>query len=61
MSTGSFVQSVKRLMHVLHRPSRREAWLLVKVSIIGVAALGVVGFVVRALFWIVGLSPVRGG
>ncbi|MGC8850025.1 MAG: protein translocase SEC61 complex subunit gamma [Candidatus Bathyarchaeia archaeon] len=61
MSTSSFIQSVKRLMRVLHRPSRKEAWLLVKVSIIGVAALGVVGFIVRALFWIIGLSPAKGG
>ncbi|MEM2123254.1 MAG: preprotein translocase subunit SecE [Candidatus Bathyarchaeia archaeon] len=61
MSAGSFMQSVKRLMRVLHRPSRREAWLLVRVSMIGVAALGVVGFVIRALFWIVGLSPATGG
>jgi preprotein translocase subunit Sss1 len=48
-------------MRVLRRPSRKEAWLLIKVSVIGVAALGVVGFVIRALFWIVGLSPVKGG
>jgi protein translocase SEC61 complex gamma subunit len=61
MSVDSFTQSVKRLMRVLRRPSRKEAWLLIKVSVIGVAALGVVGFVIRALFWIVGLSPVKGG
>lgn len=61
MVFSGFVQSVKRLMHVLRRPSRKEAWLLIKISAIGVAALGIVGFIIRALFWIVGLSPTIGG
>jgi len=61
MAASSFMQSVKRLMRVLRRPSRKEAWLLIKISTIGVAALGIVGFIIRALFWIVGLSPITGG
>jgi len=57
MAIISFIQSVRRLTRVIRKPNRKEAWLLIKISIMGVAALGIVGFIVKALSWILGLSP----
>jgi protein transport protein SEC61 subunit gamma-like protein len=52
-----FLESSKRLLHVTTRPSRKELVLLVRLSFLGVAVVGGMGFVIRLLFWIVGLAP----
>jgi len=57
MDVKGFIASVGRLMKVTNRPSRREALALIKISLLGVATLGAVGFAVKALFMIVGLAP----
>jgi len=54
---GEFIASARRLLRVAAKPSREELWLLVKVSLLGVAIVGVIGYIVRVLFWIVGLGP----
>jgi len=50
-----FIASVKRLMHVTSKPTREEIWMLIKISFLGIVIIGVIGFVVRVLFWFVGL------
>jgi len=52
-----FMESSRRLLHVTTRPSRKELVLLVRLSFLGVAVVGGMGFVIRLLFWIVGLAP----
>jgi preprotein translocase subunit Sss1 len=51
------MESSRRLLHVTTRPSRKELVLLVRLSFLGVAVVGGMGFVIRLLFWIVGLAP----
>ena len=57
MNFREFMKSSRRLLHVTTRPSRKELVLLVRLSFLGVAVVGGMGFVIRLLFWIVGLAP----
>lgn len=49
------MQSARRLFHVAQKPNWDETVLLIKISLIGVLIVGGIGFVVRILFWLVGL------
>ncbi len=57
MSVSGFITSVRRLLHVTTRPTRTELWLMVKISFLGIAVVGGLGYVVRMLFLFVGLLP----
>lgn len=57
MGIRDFVESSRRLLRVTSRPDRTEIWLLVKISFLGVAIIGAVGFMIRILFLFVGLLP----
>ena len=54
---GEFIGSARRLLRVAAKPGRDELWLLIKVTLLGVGVVGVIGYIVRVLFWIVGLGP----
>ncbi len=49
------MQSARRLFHVAQKPNWDETVLLIKISLIGVGIVGGIGFVIRVLFWLVGL------
>ncbi len=55
MGVRTFVQSTRRLFHVAQKPNRDEVVLMVKISLLGVGIIGGIGFVIRILFWVVGL------
>ncbi|OLB46490.1 protein translocase SEC61 complex subunit gamma [archaeon 13_1_40CM_4_53_4] len=55
MGARSFLQSTKRLFHVAQKPNWEETALLIKISLLGVVIVGGIGFVIRILFWLVGL------
>ena len=57
LNFGEFIGSARRLLRVATKPSREELWLLVKVTLLGVGVVGVIGYIVRVLFWVVGLGP----
>jgi len=44
---GSFIESVKRLVKVISRPSRSELWVSMKISTLGVGILGLIGFLIK--------------
>jgi len=52
-----FLSATRRLMKVTSRPKRKEAWIMIRVSLLGVVAVGIIGFIIRILFLFVGLSP----
>lgn len=54
---GEFIGSARRLLRVAAKPSREELWMVLRVSLLGVGVVGVIGYIVRVLFWIVGLGP----
>ena len=55
MGARSFLQSTRRLFHVAQKPNWEETALLIKISLLGVVIVGGIGFVIRILFWLVGL------
>ena len=55
MGIGTFLQSARRLFHVAQKPDWEETKLNIKIILIGVAIVGGIGFVLRILFWVVGL------
>jgi protein transport protein SEC61 subunit gamma-like protein len=52
-----FIDSSKRLLRVTTRPNRKELLMLIRLSFLGVIIVGAIGFVIKVLFWIVGLAP----
>lgn len=61
MGARTFMQSTRRLFHVAQKPDRDEVFLLIKISLLGVGIIGGIGFVIRILFWIVGLYQLPSG
>ena len=57
MNFREFIESSKRLIRVTTRPGRKELVMLIRLSFLGVLLVGGIGFVVKVLFWIVGLAP----
>jgi protein translocase SEC61 complex gamma subunit len=57
MNAREFIESTKRLIHVTTKPSRDELSLMVKISFLGVAIVGALGFVIRVLFLFFNLLP----
>jgi protein translocase SEC61 complex gamma subunit len=55
MGIGSFLSSARRLFHVAQKPDWAETKLNIKIILLGVAIVGGIGFVLRILFWVVGL------
>ncbi len=55
MGARTFLQSTRRLFHVAQKPNWEETALLIKISLLGVVIVGGIGFVIRILFWLVGL------
>jgi len=44
-----FLSSCARMLKRARKPSRREIWLMARICVIGVVAVGLVGFVIRLL------------
>ena len=55
MGARTFLTSTRRLLHVAQKPDWDELKLLVKISLLGIGIVGGIGFVIRILFWVVGL------
>jgi protein translocase SEC61 complex gamma subunit len=57
MNVREFLESTRRLLHVTTKPSRDEVSLMVKISFLGVAIVGSLGFIIRVLFLFLNLLP----
>jgi len=53
MRLRSFIEDVVRVIRVTRKPTRSEYWLLLRVSLIGLAALGLYGFLVLYLAYVI--------
>jgi protein translocase SEC61 complex gamma subunit len=49
MSIQSFLASCKRLLKLATKPSRSELWTSIKLSVAGVAIIGLVGYIIRLI------------
>ena len=50
-----FFKKCKRVWYVLKKPSKKEFQMIAKVSAIGIALLGIVGFIISVLMKATGL------
>jgi len=57
LNLREFIDASKRLLHVTTKPSRDEISLMVKISFLGVAIVGSLGFIIRVLFLFLNLLP----
>jgi protein translocase SEC61 complex gamma subunit len=53
MGLRNFIEDVVRVIRVTRKPTRSEYWLLLRVSLIGLAALGLYGFLVLYLAYVI--------
>jgi len=45
----SFFSSAAKMMKLAKKPGRDELWLSIKICILGIAVIGVVGFIIKFL------------
>jgi protein translocase SEC61 complex gamma subunit len=49
LSVRRFFGSTARLIKLAKKPARDELWLSIKITILGVAAIGVIGYIIKFL------------
>jgi protein translocase SEC61 complex gamma subunit len=49
MDIRSWLSQAARTLKLASKPDRTELWLSVKISIIGIGAVGLIGFVIRLI------------
>ena len=58
MGLKSFLASCVRLIKLIRKPEAKEMWVSVKISLIGLVAMGALGFVIKFLaFQFLGGTP----
>ncbi|MCK4436071.1 protein translocase SEC61 complex subunit gamma [Candidatus Bathyarchaeota archaeon] len=48
----SFLQSISRLLKLATKPGRSEIWQSTKICLLGIAAIGAIGFVIKLISFI---------
>jgi len=54
MNIGEFFTRSKRLLIHSKRPDRKEIWLTVRITAIGILLVGLVGYIIHILFTVIG-------
>ena len=49
MGLKSFLESSVRVIKLIGRPEPKELWASIRISLIGLAVLGVIGFIIKFL------------
>ena len=49
MGLKSFFKSASRLLKLATKPGRTELWLSIKICLLGTAAIGVIGFIIKLI------------
>jgi protein translocase SEC61 complex gamma subunit len=49
MGVRSFLSQCARTLKLATKPGRSELWLSIKISLLGIGAVGLIGFVIRLL------------
>lgn len=57
MNIGEFFTRSKRLLVHSKRPDRKEIWLTVKITAIGIFVIGLVGFLIHIVFTVIIPQP----
>jgi len=54
MGIQSFLSQCARTLKLATKPGRTELWLSIKISFLGIGAIGLIGFLIRILSFAVG-------
>ena len=54
MGIKSWLSQASRTIKLAVKPGREELWLSIKISILGIGAVGLVGFVIKFLSFAIG-------
>jgi protein translocase SEC61 complex gamma subunit len=49
MGIKSWLQQAARTLKLASKPDRTELWLSIKISLLGIGAVGLIGFVIRLM------------
>jgi protein translocase SEC61 complex gamma subunit len=49
MGIKSWLQQAARTLKLASKPDRTELWLSIKISLLGIGAVGLIGFVIRII------------
>ena len=49
MGLKSFFKSASRMLKLATKPGRTELWLSIKICLLGTAAIGAVGFIIKLI------------
>jgi protein translocase SEC61 complex gamma subunit len=55
MGIKSWLTQAARTLKLSVKPGREELWLSVKISLLGIGAIGLIGFLIKMLAW--AISP----
>ncbi|MBS7610401.1 protein translocase SEC61 complex subunit gamma [Candidatus Bathyarchaeota archaeon] len=55
MGLKTFIESSRRLLKLSRKPGIDEFWLSVKICSVGIAIIGLVGFLIKLIGWVLGL------
>ncbi len=53
MGIRDWLQQAARTLKLSQKPDREELWLSIKISLLGIGAVGLIGFVIRLLAGII--------
>jgi len=54
MGIKSWVMQAARTLKLAVKPGREELWLSIKISLLGIGAIGLIGFVIKLLSYALG-------
>jgi len=54
MSIKSWLTQASRTLKLAVKPGREELWLSIKISLLGIGAVGLIGFVIKLLSYATG-------
>ncbi len=58
MGVKDWLQQAARTLKLAVKPGREDLWLSIKISLLGIGAVGLIGFVIKLLAWAIPGSPV---
>jgi len=54
MGIKSWLMQAARTLKLAVKPGREELWLSIKISLLGIGAIGIIGFVIKLLSYALG-------
>ncbi len=60
MGIKSWLTQAGRTLKLAVKPGREELWLSIKISLLGIGAIGLIGFVIKLLAYAIGGASAAG-